>query len=478
MSTALHEPPDLAGAGHGSLVARRAVIRWAWRLSRREWRQQILVVALLAVAVAGTIVGVAAAASAPADPNTATHGTASSGVVLPGADPHLAADIAAIGRQDATGPVEVIENKTVAVPGSVATVDLRAQDPDGRYGRPMLALVSGRYPHGPGEVAVTSGVAAEFGLRTGGSWSLDGRALRVTGVVENPANLRDQFALVAPGQISHPDGVTVLFDAGHCAAAQCAHAGMHLPGGAQRLVGQPIANNAGVGLTPADLALVLGTFGLIFIGLVAVAGFTVMAQRRLRALGMLAAVGATDRDLRLVMIASGAAAGVAGALAGAALGLGGWLLYAPRLQASVGHVIDPFALPWPLVAIAMAPGGGDRRGRRLAARPRGRPGPGRGGHVRAAGPARRRPPPRRPRLRPARRGPGPAGRLGRMGAARRQRRDPGLGRGHRLRRPRHAAAHRRPGGHRPGGPAARPAGRRAARGPGRPGAGRGPARRA
>ena len=351
--TALHEPWHLAGAGRGSLVARRAVIRWAWRLSRREWRQQILVVGLLAVAVAGTMVAVAAAASAPADPNTATHGTASSGVVLPGSDPHLAADIAAIGRQDAAGPVEVIENETVAVPGSVAVVDLRAQDPDGRYGRPMLALVSGRYPRGPGQVAVTSGVAVQFGLRTGGSWTLDGQALRVTGEVENPANLRDQFALVAPGQIASPGGVTVLFDARHCAEARCAHAGMRFPGGGRRLAGQPVARNAGVGLTPADLVLVLGAVGLVFIGLVAVTGFTVMAQRRLRALGMLAAVGATDRDLRLVMIASGAAAGLAGALAGAALGLGGWLAYAPRLQASAGHVIDPFALPWPLVAIAM-----------------------------------------------------------------------------------------------------------------------------
>src|SRR5439155_1152222 len=49
-----------------------------------------------------------------------------------------------------------------------------------------------------------------------------------------------------------------------------------------------------------------------------------------------------------------AAAGVAGALAGAALGLGGWFVYAPRLQARAGHVIDPLRLPWPLVAIAMA----------------------------------------------------------------------------------------------------------------------------
>ncbi len=40
--------------------------------------------------------------------------------------------------------------------------------------------------------------------------------------------------------------------------------------------------------------LVLGTLGLLFVGLMAVAGFTVMAQRRLRALGMLGSLGATD----------------------------------------------------------------------------------------------------------------------------------------------------------------------------------------
>src|SRR6267154_863638 len=55
VSTALREPPDLdADAGSG-IVARRAVIRWGWRLFRREWRQQLLVLGLLTVAVAATI---------------------------------------------------------------------------------------------------------------------------------------------------------------------------------------------------------------------------------------------------------------------------------------------------------------------------------------------------------------------------------------------------------------------------------------
>src|SRR4051812_36032652 len=41
----------------GDAAARRAVVRWAWRMFRREWRQQILVMLLLTVAVAGAAGG-------------------------------------------------------------------------------------------------------------------------------------------------------------------------------------------------------------------------------------------------------------------------------------------------------------------------------------------------------------------------------------------------------------------------------------
>jgi putative ABC transport system permease protein len=212
VSTALRDRPvPLAAIGNGGVPGRRAVIRWAWRLFRREWRQQTMIVALLAAAVAATILGVSAAATAPADLNTATHGTASGALILPGSDPHLAADIAAIKRQYAIGPLEVVENKTVPIPGTVATLDLRAQDPRGPYGRPMLALVSGHYPTGPGEVAVASGVASLLDLHTGSMWQVAGQARRVVGLVENPANLNDQFALVAPGQLAIPTQVTLLF---------------------------------------------------------------------------------------------------------------------------------------------------------------------------------------------------------------------------------------------------------------------------
>ena len=57
--------PDRAGTGNGGVPARRAVIRWAWRLFRRQWRQQLLVLGLLTVAVAATIWGIGVATNTP-----------------------------------------------------------------------------------------------------------------------------------------------------------------------------------------------------------------------------------------------------------------------------------------------------------------------------------------------------------------------------------------------------------------------------
>ena len=99
-------------------------------------------------------------------------------------------------------------------------------------------------------------------------------------------------------------------------------------------------NEQAGGLSQATLVLVAEVLGLAFIGLVSVASFSVMAQRRLRALGMLSAIGATDRNLRLVMIANGLVVGVAAALAGTAAGLGAWFAYAPTLQQATGHAVD------------------------------------------------------------------------------------------------------------------------------------------
>src|SRR5947209_20233545 len=53
MSTTLAPPTPVTARppARGGAPARRAIRRWAWRLLRREWRQQVLILALLTLAV-------------------------------------------------------------------------------------------------------------------------------------------------------------------------------------------------------------------------------------------------------------------------------------------------------------------------------------------------------------------------------------------------------------------------------------------
>jgi putative ABC transport system permease protein len=356
-ATAIMQRPVAAGTPNGGVPARRAVIRWAWRLFRREWRQQLLILALLTVAVAATIWGAGVATNTPpSNPNAGTFGTASALVTLPGTAPHLAADIATISTR--YGPADVIENQDLST-GLTEPVQLRAQNPAGPYGRPMLSLVSGHYPSGPGQVALTSQVASIFNVQAGGVWHADGRAWRVTGIVENPSNLLDEFALVAPGQVTAPTQVTILLGPAAVPQNQQNQGPQNNGQQNQSLPGLPAAATvsyptaASGGIPPATIVLVVAVLGLVFIGLVSVAGFTVMAQRRLRALGMLAALGATERNVRLVMVANGAVIGVIGAVLGAIVGFAAWFAYVPSLQSDTGHVVDATNLPWWAIAVAI-----------------------------------------------------------------------------------------------------------------------------
>jgi len=332
--------------------ARRALSRWALRLALREWRQRILIVLLIAVASAATLLGIAVASATPGTPNAGTFGTARTLIELPGTTPGLAGVVAKI--EHAHGPASVIYDEPIAT-GQAGGADLRAQDPSAPYTKVLLALDAGRYPSGPGQVAVTQELAQLYGLRTGATWHVPagtgngvGRAFTVTGIVENPSNLLDEFALVAPGQLSAPGDVRVFLGES-LDSASAAAAGNVIPKNAN--VSTPAPSDSVV--TPATVVLVVSVLGLVFIGLVATAAFTVMAQRRQRALGMLASLGATEADVRFVLIIDGLAAGVAGAVIGAAVAAGAWFWYYPHLEAATAHRTDPLALPWAAVIIGL-----------------------------------------------------------------------------------------------------------------------------
>jgi putative ABC transport system permease protein len=329
---------------NGGLAARRVVARWSWRLFRREWRQQVLVLTLITVAVAVTVAG-AAAAYNMAPSGDAGFGTASHRLVVDGTDPAaLAVELDSI--EDWFGTTEQIRSWTASVPGAVDDVEIREQDPDGPYGRSLLAVRDGRFPSGSGEIALTDDVADVFGADVGSALSLRGRDWTVVGLVEDPEDLGDEFALVGAPLDDRPDAVAVLVDSTDDQVRARADSGSD--------AGSFVDDRGSVEKgTAAMVVYLVATVVLLLVALVAAAGFVVMAQRRQRQIGLLAATGATDRHLRLVLVANGAAVGAVAAVVGTAAGLTLWVAVAGAVEPAAGHRIDRFDVPWWVTVIGM-----------------------------------------------------------------------------------------------------------------------------
>lgn len=335
---------------NGGMPARRAVVRWAWRMFRREWRQQVVLLALLTVAVGAAVAGAAAAYNTAGASDAATFGTADHLVSWDEPDPAaLRADVAEAGRRFAA--TALVTQWARQVPGSTEEVEYRAFDPHAAALAPTVALLDGRYPQGRGEVAVTDHVATLFDLGIGDVFDLDGTDREVAGLVENPSDLHREFALVDPAAGAAtageaPDLATLLV-VGSDDADMAAYASG---------VDGATVGERDVHLGRTAVASVLGVAGvvMVLVGLLATAGFAVVAHRRLRQLGMLAATGATERHLRLVMVAHGAVLGCVAAVVGAAGGLATWFAVASGMEDAVGHRIDPLHLPGPAIVLAMA----------------------------------------------------------------------------------------------------------------------------
>jgi putative ABC transport system permease protein len=350
MTTVAH-PTPLAGRRSGGIAARRAVIRWARRMFRREWRQQLLVLTLLTVAVAAAIGSITVASNTvPAD--NSDFGSANMVLSFDGSDPQkLQAGLDAAKRS--FGTLDVIGHRSVNVPGSVETIDYRSQVPGGAYTNDLLALRRGRYPRGPREVAVTDGVANSLRLEIGSTTALQGHRRTVVGIVENPSKLSDNFALISPSS-ARPDNLDVFVGAGEESASTQSFFRSLGDRNQSRwaFAGNRIRGNDVSSTAETLVMFSVATVFLLLASLVAAAGFAVVAQRRLRQLGMLAAVGATQKHIRLVLLTNGAVVGAIAAAIGTAAGLGLWVVFAPMLETAVDHRIDRLALPWGLIAAA------------------------------------------------------------------------------------------------------------------------------
>jgi putative ABC transport system permease protein len=331
------------GAG---VAARRAVLRWSLRMFRREWRQQVLITILVAVAVAATILG-AGVINGGTVPQNAGFGSANRMSQLSGSDPHLQAELAAL--QSHFGALGIIETEPVST-GTLQGATLEAFNPHGPYLAPLVQLTVGTFPSGRDEVDLSSALVQLYGVGVGGTWVAGGTRWTVVGEVRAPTDLNAPFALAAPGAIARPLSVTALFDATTLQLATFSPPKSLY----STLVGSLSSPQPPPALNVGELLLLIAAaFGMLFIGLIAVAGFTVLARRRTRAIGMLGALGAPESTIRLALLVNGVAVGFIAMVLGGAAGLIAWWAYAPHQQASVGHVVDPANIAWWLVVVAL-----------------------------------------------------------------------------------------------------------------------------
>ena len=285
MTTLAHRSA-MRGPSNGGVAARRALIRWAWRMFRREWRQQILVVALLTVAVAAAIGSITVVYNTgPA--YDAEFGSANGLLKFDGSDPReLEAGLAS--AEESFGTIDVIGHRGAPCPAASRRWTSARRTRDGPYGGDLLALRRGSYPAGPGQVAVTDGVAEL--LRAG---ARERRSIS-TGVAEPSSASSRTHAISVTSSLSsrlRPPGRRTTSPSWSTRATGASRL-RRLLAGAAFVRASRMASRGTSGRRPLAMFSVATVF-LLLASLIAAAGFAVIAQRRLRQLGMLAAIGAT-----------------------------------------------------------------------------------------------------------------------------------------------------------------------------------------
>lgn len=320
------------------VAATRAVAHWAWRMFRRDWRGQVLVLVLLTVAVAVSSYGASLGhALAPSD--QASFGSATGRIGFTTNDPHMAARSVSAARRD-FGAVDQVTDAFVPIPGSVRQLDLRTQDPHGVFGSSTLRLRTGHYPASGSQIALTPAMSQFLTAPVGASVRLGGISWQVVGLVENPAQLDDAFGLVTATPAGRSARYTLLVKASHGRLAAF-RATASVPGGVT--VDTPTYYSHDLGV------LLVAALGMILVAVVALTAFLVLAQRRVRQLGMLAAIGATRRQVRNVTVIHGLIVGGIAAALGTAAAAAGWALTGTLIAQASGRRVSWASVPLWLV---------------------------------------------------------------------------------------------------------------------------------
>lgn len=364
----------------------RLLVLLAWRRFVADRRRSVLVVSLLAVPL---LVGVLLAtlmrtAEVPIEDRVEAIFGQSAAVVIPRGD--VAEESLAGQRQRLASLLpgvavepEVNASGNLSVGDRAADVFIYGLAPvPAHQGR--FTMDRGRLPASLGEIALSRTVARALQVKLGDHVTVvaDGAAKRVVGVAVVPLDTTRSFAVELPEANSGrtpsdsaqggrgPSMVLwhlpVLTDS-QTASLEADQERWRLQTRARQT--ELLAEDFGAdgGTSEQTLLVVAATLVALFlVALIIVATYLVMIGSLRREQRVLASVGASRRQRRLILAVHGGLAGICAAIIGIALGLLGAKLAAPAVGRQVQQVWDSIRPPWTIVAglglaVALIPGG-------------------------------------------------------------------------------------------------------------------------
>jgi putative ABC transport system permease protein len=250
----------------------------------------------------------------------------------------------------------------IVLPGSRPQVTLRAMAIDG-LATGMIRLVDGAAPTGAGQAAISASVAKLAGVGIGGQLALDGIGdVAVVGLVENPLYLGDRVVVLDSSAVPLGDEsqTTWLIGLPPGSDPEAIVQASILSDGSQIVLLRSRSSDQLGGFgddSTSPSILILGSLALVEAALIASAAFAVSIRRRQRELGLLAASGATPRQLAATVLLEAGLLGSIACVAGVIVGLAGDLALTPWLDQLTQKrnpplVIDLFGLLAP-VAIGL-----------------------------------------------------------------------------------------------------------------------------
>lgn len=335
--------------------AKRALSRWGWRLLRNEWRQQFLILTLIVLSL--TAASVLATLGFHAEQPASTFaGSATHRLYLnPDDEEDLASQLDRLAA--VFDEAEVTLTSYGRRDGSDVEIPIEALPTTLVFGSEPVRLLAGHLPDEPAELAVSTQTAAAARLTLGNSVSIEGSDYTIVGLVEDPSILNRTFALVSELSASEASAAQALvratpqqlneFNAGDNGLVDFSNTEQLQIGSGSRAV-------------PLAVSLTLTAVVLLEIALLCSAGFIVLAQRRTRQFGLMAAVGASPKHLRTALRLNGLILGLLGGALGTSVGFALSLAARPLFEQLLNQRISTWSMPWvilvPLVLMAGATG--------------------------------------------------------------------------------------------------------------------------